>query len=618
LWSRVKTQGTRLGTAVFILAALLPLQHSGITLASASRDGVVTAETTTLEYIGTSDPAQLAAARGSAIAPHVVGAAHGRVIPFLTPHRARSRQAAATAAIPRLAGATVQEGGSLPPDRHPMAAGVSLGGFPSLSAADQFTTHAPLVGGAFADLEPPDDAVCAGPNNQVVQLINNVGAVFNAQGTRVQGPFTLESFFHEAPPYSLSDPRCVYDPVAHAFYAEEWSSAFDPFGNVIASHINLAINLSGDATRPWSIFRINAGNANATGCPCLPDYVQLGFDQHGIYLSTDQFSSDLSTYVGARLTVISKSALLRYLQQGPPAQLPKIFTYELTANDYKLQPAVSYDPVTRTDAQQEYFLESLDPTGTGGNQLTVFAFTHEAALIVGASPGNLVSTTIDCQPFAMPLDPFTGLGLAAIQKGYFGAATLDDDGMLQVINAGGALWAVLNTAVAFDVVDTDYFRGAAAWFKLTPSFSGGHVSATIAAQGYVAAPFYYFGYPALMVNNTGRAAMVLSTFQADPNYPYAGLTYPEVGVASGPSFNTFTIVARSPMPDIGFTTVLYPPDDLGGSPDYIASGGRWGDYSAATIDPAGSVVYLNAEWVPGPATRGSEANWGTFMARFMP
>jgi hypothetical protein len=218
----------------------------------------------------------------------------------------------------------------------------------------------------------------------------------------------------------------------------------------------------------------------------------------------------------------------------------------------------------------------------------------------------------------MPLDFFTGLGLAAVQKGYYGDATLNDDSVLQVINAGGGLWAVLNTAVAFNAVDTDFVRGAAAWFKITPSFAAGHVSATIAAQNYVAAPSHYFAYPAVMLNRFGHAAMVLSTFQADPNFPYAGLTNPQVTVASGANFSRYTIAAQSPMPDIGFTTLLYTPDDLGGSPDYIAGGGRWGDYSAATIDPSGLLVYLNTETILGPAAEGSVTNWGTFMARFIP
>jgi hypothetical protein len=612
LWQGRKTRGLRLGAALVMLVALIPLQHSGITLASAVRDGG--AETATLQYIGTSDPAQLTSARTGALAPRVVGAPHGRAVPFLTSHRAMPRLAAAIAA-PRLAGATVQASAATAPapdPRLPLASG-ALGGFSSLGAADQFTTHVPINGGALADLEPPDDAICAGPGNQILQLINNVGAVYTTQGTRSRGPFTLESFFHESPPFSLSDPVCAYDPVAHAFYAEEWSNSSDSSGNVIASRLNLAINLSDDPTQPWSIFRIDVSDAQIDGCPCLPDYTQLGFDQKGIFLSTNQFTADYLTnpspYVEARLTVIGKNTLFAFLQsKNPLAQPPRVFTYRLP-NDFSLQPAVSYDPVTRTDAAQEYFVESLDNEGIP-NKLSIFTFSNEAAFDGISGPGTPISTTVTSEPYSEPP--------AAVQKGFYGAITLDDDRALQVVHAGGALWAVLTTAVAFNSVDTDFVRAAAAWFKLAPSFSAGHVSATIAAQGYVAAPFYYFSYPALMLNNTGRAAMVLSVFRADPAYPYAGLTYPQVGVASGAGFNTLTTVAQSPMPDIGFTTVLFPPVDLGGSPDYLAGGGRWGDYSAASVDPAGSVVYLNTQWVPGVATRGSEANWGTFMVKFAP
>lgn len=614
LWQGRRAQTLRLGAALFILIALIPLQRSGITLAGASRDGAITAETATLAYIGTSDPAQLTAAARGMIVPRI-GAhppAH-RVIPFLTPHHAGARQQALTGAMPRLSAATTQESMGAPAIGRPLSSmmGTSLGGFPTLNAADQFNTH--INAATAQDLEPPDDAVCAGPDRQVAQLINNVGAVYGTQGALEQGPFTLESFFHDNYPYELSDPRCVYDPVAHAFYAEEWASIYDSGGNVVASHINLAINLSGDATKPWSIFRLDVSDTNINGCPCLPDYTQLGFDQKGIYLSTNQFTSDFLTnpnnYVGDRISVIGKSALFTYLQaQNPLAPLPRVFVYRLP-NDFTVQPAVSYDPVTRTDAAQEYFVESLDIEGVP-NMLSVFTFSDEAAFNGSTGPGALVSATIDSEPYAEPP--------AALQKGFYGVVTLDDDRVLQVVNAGGALWAVLTSAIAFDAVDTGYVRAASAWFKLTPALAAGQVSAPIAAQGYVAAPFYYFSYPALMLNATGRAAMVLSVFRADPLYPNTGLTYPQVGVASGPRFNSLTIVAQSPMPDIGFTTVLFPPFDLGGSPDYIAGGGRWGDYSAATIDPAGAVVYLNTERVLGTPARGSVANWGTFMARFLP
>jgi hypothetical protein len=499
--------------------------------------------------------------------------------------------------------------------------GISLGGFPSLSAADHFATHG-------YDLEPPDNAICAGPHQQIFQLINNVAAVYSARGAIQLGPISNEAFFQEPGPYSLSDPRCVYDPAAQAFYAEEWANTYDANFNVTAARLDLAVNLSGDPTKPWSLFRIDVSDAAISGCPCLPDYTMIGFDQHGIYLSSNQFSSDLSTYVGDRISVIGKGALLNFLRHPATTPRPTVFAYSLP-NDFTVQPAVSYDPVSRTEAQREYFVESLDIQQNGGygsNQLAVFAFSQEGNLDSGAAPGTLLSTPVTTEGYAMPLT-FTGNGLAAVQKGYYGAVTLNDDRVLQVVNAGGGLWATLTTALAFTSLDTQYVRAGAAWFKLSPALSSTGLSASVAAQGYVAAPFTYFSYPALAINAQGHAAMVLTTFPADPRFPGTGSAYPEVVVATGSRssngtympFSAARLVATSSMADIGFTTVLYPPQDEGGTPDYLSGGGRWGDYSAATIDPTyGLFVYLNTEWIPGPAAEGSVANWGTFMARYLP
>ncbi|HWE61813.1 MAG TPA: hypothetical protein VHB98_08885, partial [Chloroflexota bacterium] len=157
-WRSRKTPLARMGAAAFILAAVVPLQHSGTTSASASHVTVINVRpATTIDYVGTEDPAQLSTARtGAALAGTARAARH--VVPFLTPHRASTRQQVASGAVPRLAAATVSMASTDTSNlisRSPVG-GVSLGGFPSLSAADQFTTHVPLVGANLAGLEPPD------------------------------------------------------------------------------------------------------------------------------------------------------------------------------------------------------------------------------------------------------------------------------------------------------------------------------------------------------------------------------------------------------------------------------------------------------------------------------
>jgi hypothetical protein len=45
--------------------------------------------------------------------------------------------------------------------------------------------------------------------------------------------------------------------------------------------------------------------------------------------------------------------------------------------------------------------------------------------------------------------------------------------------------------------------------------------------------------------------------------------------------------------------------------------GRWGDYGAATVDAVTGFSYAANEMIPDPAqfTRGTFANWGTFITQ---
>ena len=65
--------------------------------------------------------------------------------------------------------------------------------------------------------------------------------------------------------------------------------------------------------------------------------------------------------------------------------------------------------------------------------------------------------------------------------------------------------------------------------------------------------------------------------------------------AGGKAFGAIHIAASGVTADTGFTAV--------GGP------GRWGDYSAAVIDPNGSGIWLATEYIPGAGDL--FANWGT-------
>src|SRR5207249_1067083 len=86
--------------------------------------------------------------------------------------------------------------------------------------------------------------------------------------------------------------------------------------------------------------------------------------------------------------------------------------------------ATSVQPaITKGSAEAEYFLNSLDPNGTGDNRLGVWALTQQDAVAQGNIP-TLSSVVITSEPYGIPP--------AAQQKGSSSLLDSGDDRMFQV------------------------------------------------------------------------------------------------------------------------------------------------------------------------------------------
>ncbi|HCI78162.1 MAG TPA: hypothetical protein DHW02_00560, partial [Ktedonobacter sp.] len=127
------------------------------------------------------------------------------------------------------------------------------------------------------DLEPPDEGMGAG-NGYVVNFVNLTGAIYKSNGSIAAGPFPLGlpgvagGFFNEDILNNLvSDPRVYFDASTHTWFAEVLVEVISN-GAPVSSHIDLAVNTSGNPTTAWNIYQIDTTDANNAGCPCLPDY----------------------------------------------------------------------------------------------------------------------------------------------------------------------------------------------------------------------------------------------------------------------------------------------------------------------------------------------------------
>jgi hypothetical protein len=62
-----------------------------------------------------------------------------------------------------------------------------------------------------------------------------------------------------------SDPRCYYDASINTWFA----TILFLNDSFTASRLDIAVNTTGDPTKPWNVFRIDTTHKGGPGCPLL-------------------------------------------------------------------------------------------------------------------------------------------------------------------------------------------------------------------------------------------------------------------------------------------------------------------------------------------------------------
>jgi hypothetical protein len=442
---------------------------------------------------------------------------------------------------------------------------------------------------AGTDVEPPDQGLCVG-NGYVMEPVNLALTIYTMNGTVVKGPVSLPSFFGEPPAFNSAygtdvqgDVRCYYDASTNTWFATQLFLTTTLTNNV--SHFDVAVNPSGNPTTPWKVYRFDTTDLNVAGCPCFGDQPLFGIDQYNIYISTNEFSITGSAFNGSQIYAISKSQLISEASKVNFVHFRNLNIYGNVA--FSIEPAISDD----ANVPAEYFLDSLDFFGTFADHIGVWAMTNRQCVTSGGCKPTLSSTVISSETYGYPPSAQTPVGFnQSDQENTSGLIQNDDDRMLQVQEINGKLWSTLDTAA--NIPGQDTVLSGAAWFEVTPSLNGDMIGkSTMAKQGYVVAKGSFLMYPAVAATSNGSAAMVM-TITNSTTYPSAVYT---TLVSGNKSFGAIQVGAFGAQADIGFTAV--------GGP------GRWGDYSAAVMNPSGGGIWMATEYIPGPGD--GVANWGT-------
>jgi hypothetical protein len=448
--------------------------------------------------------------------------------------------------------------------------GLSANGSPLIANFNGTSSRDSEVTNFGAEFEPPDQGLCAG-NGFVVDMVNSAYNVYRPNGHLVTGPFNINVPFNEGLTEFTSDPRCYYDAATNTWFATILFLSGGGIGN--SSHLDIAVNTSGDPTTPWTDYQIDTTDPNGNGCPCFGDQPRLGIDSQNLYVTDDEFSILGPQFNGTDIYAFSKQDLVALKSTVH-------FVHFAHLGIAGVMPAAPQPALTTGSSSAEYFLQSLDPNGTSDQRIGLWAMTRTSAVSSGGKP-KLSSVVLTSETYGVPPN--------AQQRGATSLLNTGDDRMQQTQFINGSIWGELTTAVTLPGDSTT--RAGAAWFRVQPRLSVNKLAGgTIIQQGYVADAGRYFIYPALQVAPNGRAAMV-GTLSGSDRYPSAAFTTLAPGATA---FGPVRVAAA-------------------GTTNYDPNGTRWGDYSWAVLDPSGSSFWMATEYIPPKSSQTTDGllNWGT-------
>jgi hypothetical protein len=390
----------------------------------------------------------------------------------------------------------------------------------------------------------------------------------------------------------LSDPRAYWDP-----QTGHWFLTMFIFGDGITAPLSTEFVAVSQTTSPfgsYAVFSIDTSDSSNTagGCPCFGDFDQVGADNSGFFIATNEFSVDGPNFNGSVLYAMSKSGLITAAQGNGPA--PVVQAYHVAfAGDPFAAYHLSPSSVTQGAAapNTEYFVESNANTNFGSG-LEVYALLGTSVLKSGGRPA-LVMTTVATQDYSSPPNAFQRsgpfpLGQSLGQTGV-GQLETDFDAVQEVTYAGGRLYAELSTGFNFGTGQ----NSGAAWFVLKPTAASNSVSATLISNGLVQTKEELL-YPVIGVNASGHGYLNFAV-SSTGRYPSTG--YMVFDGASGPT-GQIHLSGKGTTPLDDFT--CYPPFSSGQC--------RYGDYSMA--QNFNGKIYMASEYT-APQPRDTNSNWGT-------
>ena len=388
---------------------------------------------------------------------------------------------------------------------------------------------------------PPDTEGAAGLNH-VVAWHNGRVKMHTKDGTQVfsQG---LDYFLWWFGIPGSFDPKIVYDQFSDRYIGI--TLAGSSVGN---SYIKIAVTETSDPTGSWYKWYIPADPGNNTWA----DYPDLGFDEDGVYITSNQFNSS-GYFVNSRIRAFPKQQLL----DGEAT-----LTYsEFTKTVFTMRAAITF--------------------GSPGHEFLIVKYTTNSFRIfklndVLGTPTLTLYGTVTVTSFGGPPD--------APQLGDAHLIETNDSSLQNCVYRDGSLWTThcINRGG----------RAGVRWYQINVSGA----SPTLVQSGDVDDDTLHYYFPSIAVNSLNDMGI---GFSGSSSSSYVGGYY--TGRLAAETSGT--------VHDIGLLKA-------GEAPYYETYGGdrnRWGDYSRVCVDPTDDLTFWTIlEYADSPADHWGTW-WGTYQ-----
>ena len=414
-----------------------------------------------------------------------------------------------------------------------MAAGAVSTGLPSPPPEISFAGISP------ANATPPDSHGAVGPDHVLTQ-INGTSAVHNRNGALLAST-TLTGFWASLGVTDVFDPRVLFDPHSNRFIAIACADRRSPTSGML-----FGITQTSDPAGNWFLWLLDADNTNINWL----DYPNIGVTASRITITGNLFSTTADNFAGVDIWTIDKSSALD--GGGLTLQLLKVSNAGGT-----LVPALTYDAAEST----QYLIRTGTSNIFGTGRLQMYSIT-----------GNIGALSFNPAPLAS-VGSAWGISLPdARQLGSAATIETNDDRLMGAVIRNGRLWTAHTVALSALAQD----HSAVKWWEIEASsgtvIQSGLIEDVDAAGNFNSATGANYYYPSIAVN---AANDVLIGFSGSGAQEYVSAYY---------AYRPATAPAGL------FNTPYRFKSGLG-----VFTGPRWGDYSAAVVDPVDGTTFWTVQ-----------------------